>query len=459
MIERLHSSSEGGEFLREEGVLRFGHFGPERTDTLTMMTDITNFSDPIRRNSSFIIAVAMQGFHLYRFLPGTPPGPHVQALNALLHQEPYASIAYTAVWSLLLMFGAPLAFLVLMNLLVYELFCQYVWKRRRIVPSKDHHQELAVIITGCDSGFGKELAFRLASEGFHVFAGILQESSKENFQGVPSIHPLLLDVTKDKHVQQAHETVEGWIADANRKKKKQRCLHALVNNAGIARFGLIDWTTLDDYEICMQVNCYGPIRMVKSFLPLLKKQVIDDTYHDSQIINVVSCAGMLSAGGGGGTPYEVSKHAVEAFTDSLRLEMKTFGIKVVAVNPSFHATDMVQSADTIMANETVWQNLSPIHQKEYGKDFVNTFTQYARTMINSSVWDFKVVVDQLVNILQSTAPPAQVVIGMDFRYGLVGLRMFPQWVRHRMMLLLLPNLTPAILATQRTENENKAKEA
>jgi hypothetical protein len=139
--------------------------------------------------------------------------------------------------------------------------------------------------------------------------------------------------------------------------------------------------------------------------------------------------------------------------------MKTFGIKVVAVNPSFHATDMVQSADTIMANETVWQNLSPIHQKEYGKDFVNTFTQYARTMINSSVWDFKVVVDQLVNILQSTAPPAQVVIGMDFRYGLVGLRMFPQWVRHRMMLLLLPNLTPAILATQRTENENKAKEA
>jgi NAD(P)-dependent dehydrogenase (short-subunit alcohol dehydrogenase family) len=102
----------------------------------------------------------------------------------------------------------------------------------------------------------------------------------KKIQGEPLIHPLLLDVTKDKHVQQAHEAVERWIADANG-KKKQRCLHALVKNASIGRLGLIDWTTLDDYEICMQVNCYGPIRMVKSFLPLLKKQVIDDTYHDS----------------------------------------------------------------------------------------------------------------------------------------------------------------------------------
>jgi NAD(P)-dependent dehydrogenase (short-subunit alcohol dehydrogenase family) len=168
---------------------------------------------------------------------------------------------------------------------------------------------------------------------------------------------------------------------------------------------------------------------------------------------------MLSASFLGGTPYEVSKNAAEAFTDSLRLEMKTFGIKVVAVNPGFHSTNMVQSTDTLMADETIWQNISPIHQKQYGKDFVTTFSRHVRTMMNSALWDFKVVVNQLVNILQSTAPPAQVVIGMDVRYGMVGLRMFPQWIRHLMTSLFLPNLTPAILATRRTENENKAKEA
>ncbi|KAL3939124.1 MAG: hypothetical protein SGBAC_006104 [Bacillariaceae sp.] len=319
---------------------------------------------------------------------------------------------------------------------------------KRIVPSQIEDEEVAVVITGCDSGFGKEIAFRLAAEGFHVFAGILNPSSKDLFLGEPLIQPIVLDVTKEKDVQNSYEVVSKWIKEGggNKNKKKQRCLHALVNNAGLGRFGLIDWNTMDDYEICMNVNCYGPIRMVKAFLPLFKQQAIQGSYKKSQIVNMISCAGLASAGGLGATPYEVSKNAAEAFTDCLRLEMKTFGIKVVSVNPSFHSTELVDSTNELLDPETFWNTLSKTHQEEYGKTFVEKLCTHAQTMIRSSTWNFKVVVDSMVEIVQSSSPPAQVVVGMDFKYGLAGIRMLPQWCRHCLTLIPLPYLEPAAMA-------------
>jgi short-subunit dehydrogenase len=113
------------------------------------------------------------------------------------------------------------------------------------------------------------------------------------------------------------------------------------------------------------VNCFAQIRMTKAFLPIFKQQAIGRTYGDSQIVNMVSMAGMLSGGGIGLTAYEVSKNAAEAFTDALRLEMKMFGVKVVSVNPSFHSTPLV--SDTKKNLKDSWDNMSPDLQKEYGQ--------------------------------------------------------------------------------------------
>ncbi|CAJ1965157.1 unnamed protein product [Cylindrotheca closterium] len=382
----------------------------------------------------------MHGLHLSRFFSGRPPPPPIQELNALLHEEPYATIAYCIFWAMLLSIGAPIAMIVLAVMLPLHLLKYYCFDHR-ILPIKSEHKELAVVITGCDSGFGKELSFRLAAEGFHVFAGILKPSSKDLFRGEALIQPMVLDVTNENDIKHAYEKVSKWMKAGD----KQRCLHSLVNNAGLGRFGLIDWITMDDYEICMKVNCYGPIRMVKAFLPILKDQAIQGSHTQSQIVNMVSCAGMASASGLGGTPYEVSKHAAEAFTDSLRLEMKTFGIKVIAVNPSFHSTDMVDSTDELLDPENMWNGLSKTHQEEYGKTFVDKLCVHTRTVIRTATWDFKVVIDVMVDIIQSSSPPAQVVVGMDFRYGLAGVRMFPQWLRHCLTLVALPYLEPAAM--------------
>jgi hypothetical protein len=194
--------------------------------------------------------------HLSRYLSG-PPGPEIQKLNALLHQEPYATIAYAFYWSLVLTVGAPLVGIGLLWMSVYELICQFCWNRRRIEPKKELQQsnkELAVVITGCDSGFGKELVFRLAAEGFVVFAGCLKEESKKQFACEPLIHPLVLDVTSDEHVQEAFQMIQKWLNhhDTTEKKQHQRYLHALVNNAGIGKSGFIDWSELSDYRICME---------------------------------------------------------------------------------------------------------------------------------------------------------------------------------------------------------------
>jgi 3-hydroxybutyrate dehydrogenase len=114
------------------------------------------------------------------------------------------------------------------------------------------------------------------------------------------------------------------------------------------------------------VNCFGQIRMIKAFLPIFKQQAIDQSYRDSQIVNVISIAGMFSGSGLGLTPYEVAKNAAEAFTDSLRLEMKMFGVQVVAVNPSFHKTPLVQNVKQRLTKD-LWESLSPDLQKEYGQ--------------------------------------------------------------------------------------------
>ena len=105
--------------------------------------------------------------------------------------------------------------------------------------------------------------------------------------------------------------------------------------------------------------------MVKSFLPILKDQAINKTYGHARILNMVSMAGVLAASGLGMSPYEASKAAAESFTESLRLELKDFGIKVVALNPSFHKTPLIANvSDKIKAE--VWDKMDATLKEEYG---------------------------------------------------------------------------------------------
>ncbi|PRD24017.1 UNVERIFIED_CONTAM: D-beta-hydroxybutyrate dehydrogenase [Trichonephila clavipes] len=160
------------------------------------------------------------------------------------------------------------------------------------------------LITGCDSGFGFELANRLDELGLHVFAGCLfpeGDGAKALKKSTSNrLHVVPMDVTSDEKL---------W---------------AVVCNAGINDGSEIFWTSLDKIQRIMDINAFGVIRVTKAFLPLLCKS-------KGRVIAVCSASSNYTYRGM--VPYCMSKHAAKSFCDGLRLEMYHFGVKVVTIEP------------------------------------------------------------------------------------------------------------------------------
>jgi NAD(P)-dependent dehydrogenase (short-subunit alcohol dehydrogenase family) len=307
------------------------------------------------------------------------PSPRLQKLNALVHQEPYASLAYSIFWTWFLVAVVPVvAVCILPILAIYRLVAWYQdwWGKDEFNPRSSPYvdtTELAIVITGCDSGFGKELALWAAEAGFVVFAGCLSKDSFDHFKDVKSstIIPMVMNVTSDLDVKIAADLVSKWM---NEKSKKKRFLHALVNNAGITKVGFFDWLEVDDYRRVMEVNYFGVLRTCKAFLPMLKKQGIDGSHQrGSRIINLTSIAGLLKTAPIGST-YAASKHAAQSVTEALREELANFDIQVASVNPSFHATAIATSVASNL--EKTWNDLSPAHRQEYGTGTFHVWFRY-----------------------------------------------------------------------------------
>jgi hypothetical protein len=208
---------------------------------------------------------------LMKNMPG-PPGIFMQKLNASLHKEPMASIAYGLYWSSFFLLVAPLAvtFLLIQLLVNLGLWISRKNNIKAYDPREVPDMELAVVVTGCDTGFGKEIASVAAKEGFVVFAGCLKAESLRLFNDEPRIRPFLFDVTSDKSTARAVHEFEGWLHEndddtttdkskhvhfrtsddgySKRKSKRKRVLHALINNAGIGSGGEVDWLEMSAFQ-------------------------------------------------------------------------------------------------------------------------------------------------------------------------------------------------------------------
>jgi len=112
------------------------------------------------------------------------------------------------------------------------------------------------------------------------------------------------------------------------------------------------------------VNFIGLVRCCKAFLPLFKNQSIAGLYHDARILNMVSMAGLVALMPGLAA-YGASKYAAQAFSQCLRNEVFDFNIQVATINPTFHATPMVQKLNTAVDNR--WKSLSEETRTQYGE--------------------------------------------------------------------------------------------
>lgn len=175
-------------------------------------------------------------------------------------------------------------------------------------------EQKAVLVTGASSGIGRKIAELLASQGHHVYAGARKQKDLDDLNAIKNIQAVRLDVTVNEDIEAAVRTVRaGGLG-----------LHGLVNNAGVAMLAPLAEAHESEIEFLFDVNVYGPYRMTKAFAPMLVKS-------KGRISNISSISGILSGPLYG--PYSMSKHALEAYTDSLAREMRPLGVHVSAVEP------------------------------------------------------------------------------------------------------------------------------
>ena len=179
----------------------------------------------------------------------------------------------------------------------------------------------AVLITGASTGIGRNAAERLAAAGYFVYAGARKASDIEQLNKLENIMAVRLDVTQQDEIDAAVELI----------RREGRGLWGLVNNAGVNVVAPLIEADISELQFLFDVNVYGVFRVTKAFAPL----VIES---QGRIINISSISGFLSGGGYG--MYSASKHAVEAFTDSLAREMDSLGVFVAAVEPGNFASEI-----------------------------------------------------------------------------------------------------------------------
>ena len=172
----------------------------------------------------------------------------------------------------------------------------------------------AVLVTGASSGSGRIIAETLASRGYHVYAGARKQADLDALNAIDNIEAIRLDVTVQSEIDAAVEKV----------RKNGTGLYGLVNNAGVAVLGPLVEIPESDVEFVMNVNVFGPYRVTKAFAPLLIES-------GGRVTTIGSISGILSGTFYG--PYSMSKHAMEAYTDSLAREMDKFGVKVSIIEP------------------------------------------------------------------------------------------------------------------------------
>jgi len=197
-----------------------------------------------------------------------------------------------------------------------------------------------VVITGASTGIGRATAVSLAERGFRVFAGVRKQADAQAMADLDkNILPVLLDVVQPEQVLDAVDSVRNAL-DGQK-------LAGLVNNAGIANIAPLALQPLEDFDAHFQVNVIGLLRTTQAFLPLLG---MDATLKGKpgRIVNITSVSGLLASPFLGA--YAASKHAVEGMTDSLRRELGTYGIDVIAVGPGPVKTPIWDKAEEINKN-------------------------------------------------------------------------------------------------------------
>mmetsp|Transcript_1538 Transcript_1538/g.3099 ORF Transcript_1538/g.3099 Transcript_1538/m.3099 type:complete len:275 (+) Transcript_1538:176-1000(+) len=176
------------------------------------------------------------------------------------------------------------------------------------------------LVTGASSGMGKAFAIALAKEGYKVFAAARRVEAMEDLKK-HGVTPIKMDITVEDDVKLAVDTVV----------KECKSIDILINNAGFGLYGAVEDVKIDDARYQFEVNIFGLARLTQLVIPYMRGE------KRGRIINISSIGGKIYTPLGAW--YHATKHALEGWSDCLRIELSPFGIGVVIIEPGLIKTE------------------------------------------------------------------------------------------------------------------------
>lgn len=305
-----------------------------------------------------------------------------------------------------------------------------VWRWYREGKKVDNKGQKYVYITGCDTGFGNLLAKHLDQLGFRVIAGCYTEKGEDELKKSASdkLSTVPLDVSDSASVSKAADHIKTLVGPKG--------LWAVVNNAGISvPSGPTDWLTIEDFKQMLSVNLCGVIDVTLSVLPLIKMT-------KGRVVNVASVFGRISPFGG---PYCMSKYGVEAFNDSLRLNMRPFGVKVACIEPGFFKTNVTDMVAVKSNLQKLWDRLPQGVKDDYGHTFLeSSLGQLEQRFRLFTDGDLMKVVGCMEHAISAVHPRTRYSPGWDAKFFWLPLSYMPTCITDSLFVKCFPQPNPAV---------------
>ena len=272
----------------------------------------------------------------------------------------------------------------------------------------------SVLITGASTGIGKASALRMDAEGWRVFAGVRRDEDAEALRGAASerLAPLILDVTSEEQISVAAERVAAEVGGAG--------LDGLVNNAGIGVFGPLETLPIEDLQRQIEVNLIAQVAVTQAMLPSIRRA-------SGRIAFVSSVGGRIALPFGGA--YHASKYAIEAVADSMRRELRPWGIEVAAIEPGSIDTRIWERGERI-ADEIA--SRTPTAQEElYGKTIERFRVAVKKTAARGI--DPDKVAKAISHAMSAERPRTRYLVGLDARGQALLSRFLPDRLLDRII--------------------------
>ena len=256
----------------------------------------------------------------------------------------------------------------------------------------------AVVVTGASTGIGRATALRLDAEGYSVFAGVRKEADARDLAqaGSDRLTPVTLDVTETDQIESTREQVAEAVGD--------RGVVGLVNNAGVGGGGPIEFMPLDELRTTLEVNLIGQVAVTQAFIPLIRRG-------KGTIVFIASIGGRVASPFM--SPYNTSKFAIEALGESLRHELRPWGIEVVVVEPGSIDTEIWSKG-----NEQIRERLGEMPEdarRLYGPQMTR-FGEVINETASRGIPPEKVA-EVIHSAIASEKPKHRYLVGTDAKIG------------------------------------------